>query len=137
MSHGYLFVYGTLRRDSNSEMYHLLAHYGHFVDYATYQGKLYKVDYYPGLVPSDNPHDVVHGEVYKFSCPDIVLSRLDDYEECGPKFSKPTEYVRRKENVKTKSGEVITAWVYIYDRPTEGLQLIQSGDFFERSESLI
>jgi gamma-glutamylcyclotransferase (GGCT)/AIG2-like uncharacterized protein YtfP len=133
MSDDYLFVYGTLRRDSDSGMYSLLARYGQFVDDATYQGKLYMVDYYPGLVPSDNPHDIVHGEVYKLSCPDIVLSRLDDYEECGPNFCKPTEYVRRKENVKTKSGEVITAWVYIYNCPTEGLQLIQSGDVFRKS----
>src|ERR1700720_2661158 len=133
MSSDYLFVYGTLRRDSNSEMYHLLARYGQFVDDAIYQGKLFMVDYYPGLVPSDNPHDIVHGEVYKLSCSDIVLSRLDDYEECGPNFCEPTEYVRRKGNVKTKNGEVITASIYIYDCPTEGLQLIQSGDFFKKS----
>lgn len=75
----------------------------------------------------------MYGEVYKLSCPDIVLSCLDDYEECSPKFTKPTAYVRRKENVQTKSGEVVTAWVYIYDRPTEGLQLIQSGDFLEKT----
>lgn len=132
MSHDYLFVYGTLRRDSNSEMYHLLARYGQFVGDASCQGKLYMVDYYPGLVPSDNPRDVVYGEVYKLSCPDIVLSRLDDYEECSPKCSKPTEFVRRKENVQTKCDEVITAWVYIYDRPTDGLQLIKSGDFLRK-----
>jgi gamma-glutamylcyclotransferase (GGCT)/AIG2-like uncharacterized protein YtfP len=132
MSHAYLFVYGTLRRDSNSEMYHLLARYGQFVGDASCQGKLYMVDYYPGLVPSDNPRDVVHGEVYKLSCPDIVLSRLDDYEECSSKFTKPAEYVRRRVNVKTKSDEVITAWVYIYDRPTDGLQLIESGDFLRK-----
>lgn len=131
MSHDYLFVYGTLRRESNSEMYRFLAGYGRFVDDATCQGKLYRVDSYPGLVPSDNAHDVVFGEVYKLSCPEIVLSRLDDYEECGPKFSKPAEYVRRQESVKTKGGEVIAAWVYVYDRSTKDLQLIQSGDFFK------
>jgi gamma-glutamylcyclotransferase (GGCT)/AIG2-like uncharacterized protein YtfP len=130
MSPDYLFVYGTLRRDSN---YHLLARYGQFVGDATYQGKLYMVDYYPGLVPSDNPQDIVYGEVYKLSDPDIVLSRLDDYEECGPKFSEPTEYVRRKQDVIFKSGEVISAWVYIFDRPTDRLQLIVSGDFIRNN----
>ncbi len=113
-------------------MNHLLARYGQFVGHASFQGKLYMVDDYPGLVPSDNPRDVVHGEVYKLSCPDIVLSGLDDYEECSPKFSKPAEFVRRKENVQTKCDEVITAWVYIYDRPTDGLQLIKSGDFLRK-----
>ena len=46
MSPDYVFVYGTLRRDSNSEMYHLLARYGQFVGDATYRGKLYMVDYW-------------------------------------------------------------------------------------------
>ena len=40
----YLFAYGTLRRESNSEMFRLLARYGQFVDDATCQGKLYMVD---------------------------------------------------------------------------------------------
>ncbi len=133
MSPDYLFVYGTLRRDSNSEMYRLLARYGQFVGDATYRGKLYMVDYYPGLVPSDNPRDAVFGEVYKLSCPDLVLSRLDDYEKCGPKVSEPTEYVRRKQYVKLKSGEAIRAWIYIFERPTAGLQLIESGDFLRKN----
>lgn len=133
MSHDYLFVYGTLRRDINSEMYHLLARYGKFVGNASFQGKLYMVDYYPGLVQSDNPQDVVYGEVYKLSCPETVLSRLDEYEECGPKFSEPTRYVRRKHDVTLKTGEVMSAWVYIFERPTVGLQLIESGDFLRRN----
>jgi gamma-glutamylcyclotransferase (GGCT)/AIG2-like uncharacterized protein YtfP len=133
VSYDYLFVYGTLRRDSNSEMHHLLARYGQFVGDATYRGKLYLVDYYPGLVPSDNLQDVVCGEVYKLGRPDVVLSRLDDYEECGPKFSEPTKYVRRKQDVKLGSMEVIRAWVYIFERPTEGLKLIESGDFLRRN----
>jgi gamma-glutamylcyclotransferase (GGCT)/AIG2-like uncharacterized protein YtfP len=132
MSHAYLFVYGTLRRDTNSEMYHLLARYGHFVDDATYQGKLYMVRYYPGVVPSDNPQDIVHGEVYKLSCTDFVFSHLDDYEECGTNFLEPNEYVRRKEKVTLKSGEVISSWVYIFDRPTNGLEFIPSGDFLSK-----
>jgi gamma-glutamylcyclotransferase (GGCT)/AIG2-like uncharacterized protein YtfP len=112
-------------------MHSFLTHYGEYVADATCPGKLYKVDYYPGLVPSDDPRDIAYGEVYKLSCPGIVLSHLDDYEECGPKFSKPTQYERHKENVTTTSGEVITAWVYIYNRPTEELQLIESGDYLK------
>lgn len=131
MSHDYLFVYGTLRRGSKSEMYRLLARCADFMDDATYQGKLYRVDYYPGMIPSDHTQDVVHGEVYRLRRPDIVLSRLDEYEECGPGFPEPTEYVRRKEYVKLRSGEIISAWVYLFNRPTEGLELIQRGDFLQ------
>jgi gamma-glutamylcyclotransferase (GGCT)/AIG2-like uncharacterized protein YtfP len=130
MSNDHLFVYGTLRRDSKSEMYHLLARYGDFVDDAVCRGKLYMVNDYPGLVTSDNPRDVVHGEVYKLRCPEVVLSALDVYEECGLDFPEPTEYVRRKENVTLKSGKIVTAWVYIFNRTTGGLKLIEAGDFY-------
>lgn len=132
MSHDHLFVYGTLRRDTKSEMYHLLARYADFVGEATYQGKLYRVDYYPGVVPSAQPHDVVHGEVYQLRYPDKVLRCLDEYEECGPKFSEPTEYIRRKEIVQLSSGNVASAWVYIFNRSTDELERIQSGDFLRQ-----
>ena len=129
MNTTYLFVYGTLRRDANSEMFHLLARYADFVGYSTYQGTLYKIDYYPGVVPSKHRADLVQGETYQLHEPDFVLSRLDEYEECGTGFQKPTEYVREIQNVRLQNGETIQAWVYIYNRPTDNLELVQSGDF--------
>jgi gamma-glutamylcyclotransferase (GGCT)/AIG2-like uncharacterized protein YtfP len=121
MNPDYIFVYGTLRRDANSEMHHVLVQYAEFVSDATYRGKLYQIDYYPGAVPSDNPDDVVQGEVYLLHQADIVLSLLDRYEECGPDFPEPNEYNRRKQSVLLKDGRTITAWVYIYNHPTEDL----------------
>lgn len=120
----YIFVYGTLRRDSNSEMHRLLATYAEFVSDATYRGKLYQIDYYPGAVPSDNPDDVVQGEVYLFHQANIVLPLLDRYEECSPEFSEPNEYSRQKQSVLLRDGRTVTAWVYIYNHPTEGLEPI-------------
>jgi gamma-glutamylcyclotransferase (GGCT)/AIG2-like uncharacterized protein YtfP len=132
MNSEYIFVYGTLRRDIKSEMYHLLARYAEFVDEATYQGKLYKIDYYPGVIPSNNHKDHVYGEVYKLLNPEIVLPRLDEYEECAPTFPEPTEYVRKKEKVTLKSGQIIWVWIYIYNRSTENFQRIASGDFSKK-----
>ena len=121
----YIFVYGTLRRNANSDMSRLLANHAEFVDDASYLGKLYKIDYYPGVVPSDDPNDIVHGEVYLLHQANIVLPLLDQYEEFGPEFPEPNEYIRRKQAVLLKNGRIVTAWVYIYNHPTEGLELIQ------------
>lgn len=121
----YIFVYGTLRRETNSEMHQLLAKYAEFVDDAIYRGKLYKIDYYPGVVPSDNPKDAVQGEVYLLHQADVALALLDRYEEFGPEFPEPNEYVRRKQTVLLESGHKVTAWAYVYNHPTEGLELIQ------------
>ena len=120
----YIFVYGTLRRDTNSEMHHLLAKHAEFVDTAAFRGKLYKIDDYPGAVPSDDPNDIVHGEVYLLHQPDVVLPHLDYYEEFGPEFPEPNEYSRRKQTVLLKDGHIVTGWVYVYNHPTEGLELI-------------
>ncbi len=125
-----IFVYGTLRRDANSEMHQLLAKYAEFVDDATYQGKLYKVDYYPGAVPSDNPNDVVQGEVYLLHQADVALPLLDQYEEFGPEFPEPNEYIRQKQAILLKNGRIVTAWVYIYNHSTERLEQIKSVNSF-------
>ncbi|WP_333873237.1 gamma-glutamylcyclotransferase family protein [Methylobacter sp.] len=120
----YIFVYGTLRRDTNSEMHHLLAKHAEFVNDASYCGKLYQIDCYPGAVPSDDPKDAVRGEVYLLHQADVVLPLLDQYEECGLAFPEPNEYSRQKQSVSLKDGRLVTAWVYVYNYPTEGLELI-------------
>jgi len=132
MNPDYIFVYGTLRRDTNSEMSHLLAKHAEFVDDATYQGRLYKVDCYPGAVPSNDPNDMVQGEVYLLHQADIAFPLLDQYEEFGPEFFEPNEYRRQKQSVLLKSGRFVTAWVYVYNRPTEGLELVESANFIQQ-----
>lgn len=114
-------------------MNRLLARYGHFVANATYPGRLYRVADYPGAVPSDRVRDVVHGEVWLLRCPDSAFLQLDAYEECGSDCAEPTEYVRCQADVTLAGGEVVPAWVYLYNRPTTGLELLAHGDFL-RSE---
>ncbi len=124
-----LFVYGTLRRDTESEMYRLLARYADFVSRGTYQGRLYMIDYYPGVVPSDDPAEKVAGEVYRLRNSQIVLPKLDQYEECGAGFPRPTEYVRKRQEIELLDGAQCRAWVYVYNHPTDKLVQIPSGDF--------
>ncbi|MCK9636268.1 MAG: gamma-glutamylcyclotransferase [Methylobacter tundripaludum] len=132
MSLEYIFVYGTLRRDANSEMSQLLAKCAEFVNDASYCGKLYKIDYYPGAVPSDDPNDVVQGEVYQLHRADVALPLLDRYEEFGPEFPEPNEYIRRKQVVLLKNGHSVIAWVYVYNHPTAGLELIPSENLIQQ-----
>jgi len=132
MNPDYIFVYGTLRRDTNSEMSHLLARQAEFVDDATYQGRLFKVDYYPGAVPSNDPNDAVQGEVYLLHQADVALPLLDQYEEFGQEFFEPNEYIRLKQTVALKNGHNVAAWVYVYNHPTEGLELVESANFIQQ-----
>jgi gamma-glutamylcyclotransferase (GGCT)/AIG2-like uncharacterized protein YtfP len=132
-----IFVYGTLRRDANSKAHLLLAKYAAFVDDASYRGKLYNIGGYPGVVPSDDPNDVVQGEVYLFHQADIALSLLDRYEEFGQAFPEPNEYLRQKQSVLLKNGDAVTAWIYVYNRLTEGLALIKPAIFLNHTEGVV
>lgn len=129
MMRDYVFVYGTLRQNANHPMQQLLAQHSRFVAMARYQARLYQVDYYPGAVPSTDVADQVTGELYLLQQPELVLPLLDNYEECSPGFAQPQEYQRELQSITLENGETVSAWVYVYNRSTDGLRLIKSGDF--------
>lgn len=138
MQSEYLFVYGTLRREGGSRWHDFLAQHCQFVDLAYFQGRLYMLQGYPGLVSSPHPRERVVGELYRLPVSEGVgaverlLSALDDYEECSEKFPRPHEYLREVHPVSTKQKTQLKAWVYIYNRTTDESVRIVSGDFLDR-----
>ena len=109
----------------------LLAQHTDFVDYASYQGKLYLVHDYPGVIASDNSSDIVHGEVYLLQKPSATLPLLDSYEECSPAFISAAEYIRKIQPVRLRSGKELFVWIYLYNRSTDKRIYISSGDFLK------
>ena len=133
MGDPFLFVYGKLRPGSDSDMSRWLSRSADYVDEATFQGRLYRIDDYAGAVASVHAEDRVLGEVYRLREPDTTLRQLDQYEECGPGFVQPTEYVRRMRRVELRGGQAISGWIYLYNRSTDGLVPMSSGDFLAGS----
>jgi gamma-glutamylcyclotransferase (GGCT)/AIG2-like uncharacterized protein YtfP len=126
-----LFVYGTLMRGFDHPMAQLLTRSADFIGEARCRGRLYLVKHYPGLVLSDDPNDVVFGELYRLRRPAELLREFDMYEACGEGFAEPTEYVRRTLSVTVEDGAA-EAWTYIYNWPVAHLPQIASGRFLER-----
>jgi gamma-glutamylcyclotransferase (GGCT)/AIG2-like uncharacterized protein YtfP len=124
-----LFVYGTLRRNAARSQHASLLQNADFVGYASCQGRLYQVDYYPGVVPSADPADQVLGELYRLTDAAQTLVQLDHYEACSTEFPAPQEYRRELQPVELQDGKTVAAWVYVYNRDTSGLKQILSGDF--------
>jgi len=79
-----LFVYGTLRPGARSPMARYLTANADLIGRARYQGRLYRVAHYPGVVPSRHPQEWVIGDVLRLADPERVLRRLDIHEGCGP-----------------------------------------------------
>ena len=127
-----LFVYGTLMRGFDHPMARLLSRSADFVGEARCRGRLYLVKHYPGLVESDEPADIVFGEVYRLRARDELLREFDMYEACGADFPEPTQYVRKMLPVALDDGAASEAWTYIYNWPVAHLPRIASGRVLEK-----
>jgi gamma-glutamylcyclotransferase (GGCT)/AIG2-like uncharacterized protein YtfP len=127
-----LFVYGTLMRGFDHPMARLLSGNADFLGEARCHGRLYLVKHYPGLVLSDDPADMVFGELFRLRARDELLREFDLYEACGEGFAQPTEYVRQMLPLTLADGAKAEAWTYVYNWPVAGLPLIASGKFLEQ-----
>ena len=89
--------------------------------------QLYKIDWYPALIPSKDKRDVVVGDVYELT-DEWFLEELDDYEGINA-GQPPYEYRRELVEVFTERGE-LECWIYWYNKPIpEKAEIIESGDF--------
>jgi gamma-glutamylcyclotransferase (GGCT)/AIG2-like uncharacterized protein YtfP len=127
MTEDYLFVYGTLRK--NTERHDLLQRCCDYIDTGMLQAVMYLISYYPGVILTDNPQQQVVGEVYRIHNPQLLFAELDDYEECSSSFAEPHEYVRQQQIICFSNGNKLSAWVYLYNQPISGKKRIISGDF--------
>ncbi|WP_319529750.1 gamma-glutamylcyclotransferase family protein [uncultured Cohaesibacter sp.] len=125
-----LFVYGTLRRETGSQMHDYLAANSTHLGEALFQGQLYRIEHFPGVVPSSDPSHQVVGDVFRLNDPTEMLDRLDAYEQIGNGFSEPYEFERCEAVVALRNGTRLPVWIYLYRWDVEGTEQILSGDFF-------
>ena len=130
-----LFVYGTLRRGFPNPYQRLLDEHGTYLGRARFQGRLFEVEDYPGALPSADPADHVIGDLYRIDHADEVMAALDLYEECTPAFPQPWEYIRREIQVSLADGQDLPAWTYLYNRRSDNLETIPSGDYLRFNRS--
>ncbi|MFC0184055.1 gamma-glutamylcyclotransferase [Pseudarcicella hirudinis] len=121
-------MYGTLRKDYGNELHKLIARNSEFIGMADFQGEMFNIGEYPGIVSSENGGSVVKGELYKLSNSVRLIRILDEYEEYYPENEDESIFLRKTINVKI-DGKSQEAYGYLYNRPTEGLTRITSGDF--------
>jgi gamma-glutamylcyclotransferase (GGCT)/AIG2-like uncharacterized protein YtfP len=119
----HVFVYGTLRRDSNNKFARLLESQARFLGFASMPGRLLDLGRFPGAVASEQAGEKVYGEIYHLDGAEKLLPVLDEYE--GPEFERVIveAYI--------ESGDKRKAWVYLYRGPRTGTW-IASGDWLRR-----
>jgi len=129
MHKDFLFVYGTLRKHADSPARRLLPDHSRFIGKASCQGRLFRAGHYPALVPTLHRDERVYGEVYRLFDTAKAFLLLDRYEGYQKENRRRSEYLRVRQPVRLQGGRLVFAWVYIYNRPTDNLSRIHSGDF--------
>lgn len=115
-----VFVYGTLRRGASN---HRRLAGAAWVGDGTVRGRLYRIDWYPGLVLDDAAGEV-RGEVHEVDA--ATLAALDAYEG--------SEYRRVRVAVvggvaSGGPGTVLEAWAWEWIGPIDEARRIRSGDW--------
>lgn len=123
-----LFVYGTLRRNADHAMSHWLAAHAEWEGLAhCAPARLYRVDWYPALLPGTQASERVLGDLYRLHDALALWPVLDEFE--GVTGEIGDEYERRPVEVARSDGERVVAWAYWYRRPVDSLARIGSGDW--------
>jgi len=119
-----VFVYGTLRQGGSN---HFRMAGSRFVTGGSVRGRLYRIDWYPGLV-LDPDGGCVIGEVYDVT--GDQLRELDVFEGLSAGETEGSEY-RRVPTEVTDDGKATHAWVWEWLGPVDEARLIASGDWLE------
>lgn len=136
-----LFTYGTLMRDFDNPYARKLRSSSNYVGKGYFNGRLFRVEWYPGAHYEPHAPTRVHGEIYELHSLEI-LKELDEYEDIMEDESESL-YVRKVVPVKYSQGVVIDGqemvgggqevardcWVYLYNQPVADLPLIKDGYF--------
>jgi gamma-glutamylcyclotransferase (GGCT)/AIG2-like uncharacterized protein YtfP len=109
----YLFVYGSLKRSFNHEVFNSVKPQLKYEGSGSFRGELYDLGEYPGAIETRNKQGQVYGEIYKVSEPDKVFKILDEYEEFNPNSKSNSEFIRKRKLITKKNNERIISWVYV------------------------
>lgn len=132
-----VFVYGTLMTTARGEgLGHderqRLRREATFVGPATLSAQLFDLGDYPGILLSDDPGAVVHGEVHRLADPARSLAWLDVYEGVTPHRAPHEEYRREIVRVTMAAGGTVDAWAYVLAGPRRAMRLIPGGRWLGR-----
>ncbi|KNG95601.1 gamma-glutamylcyclotransferase family protein [Pseudaestuariivita atlantica] len=136
-----LFVYGTLRASADHPMGRLLRDHARLVGRGHIRARLYVIDdpdepgqnFYPGALPSPDPEDRVHGEVYEVVDPEAVFPAFDRYEACSPDHPEPHEFILREVPVTMEDGATLRARSYLYSWDVGDAERVTSGRYEDRA----
>ena len=120
-----VFVYGTLRKGGSN---HFRMAGAEFVTAGTIRGRMYRIDWYPGLVLDDSG-DEVQGEVYAVDAE--LLAALDVFEGLSAGEIEGSEYRRARATVVARDSRILEAWVWEWLGMVDESRRVSGGDWLK------
>lgn len=128
-----VFVYGTLRVGASN---HHRMRDAEWVRRGVVRGRLYRVSWYPGLVPDEAGVEIV-GDVFRVG--PRLMRELDAFEGLAAGSTLGEEYERRRLRVRIQPRpeawddlpDEIEAWVWAWRKPVDGLLEVATGDWMD------
>jgi gamma-glutamylcyclotransferase (GGCT)/AIG2-like uncharacterized protein YtfP len=118
----HIFVYGTLRSESDHPMARRLCAQARLVGRGSAPGRLYDCGWYPAAVFDESEKRRIVGDVFALKPGGKLLAELDAYE------SGDAYYARVPLEVTLSNGGKVLAWAYGV-KQAPNTRLIPSGDF--------
>jgi len=123
----YLFVYGTLLRQSQHPMAKLLAERAQYRGEAKIRARLYDLGRYPGILEPQTEADWVYGNLYDLGAPNDLLAQLDAYEEV--ESPRPAYFDRQLGEAIASDGKPVPTWIYWYRGEVNESHRVVSGRY--------
>ncbi|HCT3368713.1 TPA: gamma-glutamylcyclotransferase [Proteus mirabilis] len=111
-----IIVYGSLRRNQGN--HHWMTYAQLLGEYKLAGYKLYDLGFYPAVVEGDGE---IECEVYRIT--PSILTELDELKKNDQDY--------KRQLISTPYG---SAWIYLYQKPVDGVREIKSGDWLKRHE---
>ncbi|MFN4025288.1 MAG: gamma-glutamylcyclotransferase [Hyphomonas sp.] len=125
---GDLFIfYGLLKHGAAGGPQHIpLAEVGEWLAPCMFRGRMYDAGGFPAAVAGDS---LCHGVAYRIHDVRIVAA-LDEYEDVTGDIATSL-YLRQRVPMLDATGSPTgaQAWIYIFNQPTDGLLLIEDGNW--------
>lgn len=125
----YLFTYGTLKAGHAPPEIADKVETLQYVGKAKVRGVLFDLGEYPGAVLDPTSTHEIAGEVFRLPGGPTVLEQFDEYEGFDPASPDQSLFLRVLQSVTLDSGEIISCWIYVYNRNPGAAPMIVHGRF--------
>jgi gamma-glutamylcyclotransferase (GGCT)/AIG2-like uncharacterized protein YtfP len=96
---------------------------------ASVPGLLYDLGEYPGAIVDPQSDSRIIGHAFELPASESLIAALDRYEGFDPANRSGSLFIREKREALMSDGQLLSCWIYVYQRNISAALLIPDGDY--------